>query len=125
MNNDIQTIVLCAIFSFLCVVLYIRWFALPQNQRKYSRKRKLLTILVAAVLGPAFWLLSNAAIRALPEGVTSWALPIAPLLFLLFPVVRSIKPSKQEEQSQKRMSYAILLGGAVLIAICLVVFWTR
>ncbi len=125
MKLDTQTMIIFALLAILGVASYFRWFALPGKHQSYSPVKKGFALLGITFSGPACWILLKTATGYLPDGVTKWLLPIAPLIFLLFPSVRSARASEQEEQSQKRMTFAILFGGIVLIAICLTVFWSR
>ena len=119
--DDTQTIVLCAIFAVLGAALYYKWFTSPQNKGRFSARRKWITILVAAVLLPACWFLMNRILGVLHSSWAPWVL-IASLAFLDLFGKTPADISPAETASTRRIQIGILIGGAILIAICMIVF---
>ena len=125
MTDNMQTVIICALLSVLAIATHIQWFASPRNHKKYSKTRKSITLLAAAFFGPIFWLSLTAIIEMIPENLESWVLNAVILLFAAYAYFWPAKFSKQEECSQKRIVYGIIIGSTLLIAFCLIKFWPR
>jgi hypothetical protein len=119
--DDIQTIVICALFSVFGVALSYQWFTFPRNQGKYSSARKWLTILAAGVIPPVAWPVMNKLLGFLPEGWDRWVMLAVFGLFCLF-VRPSANIAPEEKDSSRRMQLGVLISGAILIAIGMIIF---
>lgn len=119
--DEMQTIVLCALFAVLGAALYYQWVSSPRNRGKYSSRRRWLTVFAAALVVPAGWLIMNRAQGFLPHGWASWVLIVALGLMSIF-----AKPpadvSASERAATRRIQVGILIGGAILVAICMIIF---
>lgn len=119
--DTIQTMVLCTLFALLGAALYYQWASSWRNHAKYSSRRKWLTVFGAALVCPAVWLLMNRVLRSLPHGWASGVL-IAGLGLMSIFAKTPANVTNAEKATTRRTQIGILIGGAILVAICMIVF---
>ena len=119
--DTIQTMVLCTLFALLGAASYYQCASSPRNRAKYSSQRKWLTVFGAALVCPAGWLLMNRVLGFLPHGWASWVL-IAGLGLMGIFAKTPANVRNAERAATRRIQIGILIGGAILLAICLIIF---
>lgn len=119
--DKLQTITICALFALLGAALCYRWASAPRNRGTVSARRKWLTIAGAALACPAGWLLMEQLLGFLPRGWASWAL-VAGIALTSFCVRPPADTTAAERAATRRIQAGILIGGCILIAVCLLVF---
>jgi len=124
--DPIQVTVTTGIFGVLGASTTWRWLGQTGRLTRYSRQRAWFVTFAAALATATFWFILNAGVDRLPQ---EWAslVPQAMLVgLLLFTLVKPVKTSSSvERESTRRIQVSILIGGIILIALCLIVFWTR
>lgn len=120
--DHMQKLALCVAWAILGACLASQSLTRSRTRATHSRLYTTLIILAAAVVAPAAWFLLMAAIDRLPS---KWnqVVPIAILggLFL-HSKWRPHCPSVEEKRSTHRLQLGILIGGCVLLAVCLILF---
>jgi hypothetical protein len=125
MMEPTQMAITSGIFAILGAMTTYRWIGTTGRVTEYSRQRIWILTLSAAVAAAAFWVLLGVGLDRLPE---RWArlVPIIGLIGLaLFSRWKPAPISVAERESTRRMQVAILIGGFILIAFCLLVFWPK
>jgi len=123
--EPIQMAITTVFFSVLGAATTYRWIRTTGRVSEYSRQRTWILTLSAAVAAAAFWVLVGVSLDRLPE---QWAelVPIVILIGLaLFSGWKPAHTSVAERESTRRIQVAILIGGAILTAFCLIVFWPK
>jgi len=118
--DKMQTIILCTLFALLGAALYYQWCSSPRNRGKYSSQRKWLMVFGATLVCPAGWLLMNRLLGFLPHGWASWVM-IAVLGLMSIVAKPPADVTTSEKSATRRIQVGILIGGAILLAICLIV----
>lgn len=117
--------IITGIFGVLGAATTYRWLEHTGRVTQYSRQRVWLVTFSAALAAAAFWFLFDTGLERLPQ---KWArlVPQAMLIGLaLFALLRPAKVSSAERDSTHRIQVAIMIGGLILVAICLIVFCMR
>ena len=123
--EPIQMAITTGLFGVLGATTTYRWILTTGRVTEYSRQRIWILTLSAAVAAAALWVLLGVGLDRLPE---RWArlLPIIGLIGLaLFSRWKPARTSVAERESTRRIQSAILIGGFILIAFCLLVFWPK
>jgi type II secretory pathway pseudopilin PulG len=125
MMDAIQMTVTTGIFGVLGAATTYRWLKHTGRATQYSRQRVWLVTFFAALAAAAFWFLFDTGLDRLPQ---EWGrlVPQAMLIGLaVFAVLKPVKVSRSERNSAHRIQVGIMIGGLILVTICLLVFCMR
>jgi len=124
--DTLQFAVTTALFGLLGAATTYRWLGHTGRAAEGSRKRIGLQTLSGALVWAGGWALLYSGLEILPD---RWAraAPYVVLIGLALAYLR--KPPRvtdAERQSRRRIQAAIMIGGVILAALCLIVYaWGR
>lgn len=125
MNETLQMAIMAGLFGLLGAALTYRWLKDTGRLTDYTRKKIWFRTLSGAAMATSAWVLFHFGMEALPD---RWSKPL-PFIFLIgLALIHYWNPPKVtdlERQSTRRMQIGILIGGILLIAVCLILFWQR
>ena len=120
-----QMVVTAGIFCMLGGALNYRWLKHTGRLAEYSRQWVWFSTLCGALAAGGFWVLLNFGRAALPD---KWA-RLVPFIVLIGIALASLwKPphvSDAERKSTRRIQVVIIIGGIILVAFGVRVFWLR
>jgi hypothetical protein len=125
MMEPIQMTITTVFFAVLGAATTYRWIGTTGRVREYSRQRIVILTLFTAVATAVFWVLLGIGLDRMPERLAE-LVPVVILIGLaLFSRWKPVRTSVAERESTRRIQVAILIGGAILTAFCLIVFWPK